>query len=469
VLDRSPRTTPSSVGVNPETSDVIVSRVEIKEAVPKKDRYQLYAERMLNSSGLKEDKAVLAAVSQLRSKVLETRQTVFVKPEDNKVPKFYINMKSKQATLISNDKGALIEESPYNQMIAVLSGPHPQLATAMFVADEQKLFINEPARQVGEMIAAYIEKVRKAQLEIEESTAEKKDLLKAINRFVVNRAWKEFTNIDNLIYPPKTKEKINGHVRSLKGKKREKDSRKLDITYRRLLLREIEKLFTQEGETYAHALVHGLEIAADESVRTLKELWERFLRQHPSMCPSWDDIEINGILPSVKMKEYKNLFSPLEWQIIGESKILDLESRIQKLHQSKLNFDGIMNLLIECQEIRKMIKENDFLDHYIAIKRERLLVCGELKRSSKKAGSLNMWREVGINFNSSQKVRTAFGIGRMHIESKRLPGSSWEALNNQLFYDKKVEAWVLRDVKSPDLSNPLALTLASEFMNLINR
>jgi hypothetical protein len=35
-------------------------------------------------------------------------------------------------------------------------------------------------------------------------------------------------------------------------------------------LREIEKLFTQEGETYAHALVHGLEIAADESVRTLK-------------------------------------------------------------------------------------------------------------------------------------------------------------------------------------------------------
>jgi hypothetical protein len=232
----------TSVGVNPESSDDLVCGVEIKDVVPKKDRYQLFAERMLLSTGMKEDKAVLAAVSELRSKVLQTRPTIFVKPEDNKVPKFYINMKSNQATLISDNKGNLVQESPYNQMIAVLSGPHPQLATAMFVADEQKLFINEPARQVGEMIAAYTEKVRKVQLEIEESTAEKKDLLKAINRFVVNRAWKEITNIDNLIYPPKTKEKIRLHVRSLKGKKREKDSRKLDITYRRLLLREVEKL-----------------------------------------------------------------------------------------------------------------------------------------------------------------------------------------------------------------------------------
>jgi len=418
---------------------------------------------------LKRDKAVLDAISQIRESVLKDADHVYVKTEDRMIPRFYINTKAQQATLVSNKDGAVDPDDPYNKMVSLVAGIHPQIDTALFKAETKNMFVSVPAKEATERIVRYASKIQKVDLELNESAADEKNLLKILNRFAANRAWNEITGIENVLFTSDSKKTIESHVKSLKGKKREKESRHLDITYRRLLLREVEKLFTVEGSQYAHAIVHGLTIVADESAKHLKDLWIKVLTQNSILRPSWVDIELLGVVPSVKMKNFKNLFTPMEWGVIENSNILSLESEIAEVHKMPLTFDGFMNILTRCKNIRSKLKENEFVEHFLTIKKERLLVCGDLKHAMKKGGKLNMWRELGNQWQSSQRLMNAFGIGRLHSESKALPGISWQTLNNQLVWDAPSETWVIRDLNSVDLRLPLALSLVTEFVNLINR
>jgi len=418
---------------------------------------------------LTQDNAVLAAISKIRDSVIKNADQVYVKAEERQIPRFFINAKVGQATLVSTKDGSLDESDPYNKLVSVICGPQPNFDTALFQEDTKKCFVSDQSRLAVEKLVTYSYKIQKVDLEMNEASSDQKELLKIINRYISNRAWREISGHDNMLFPPDARKKIETYVDSLKGKPRKKESKHIDVTYRRLFLREVEKLFTEEGAAYAHAIVHGITLVADESAKHLKDHWVKFLTQHSALRPSWTDLELQGIIPSLKMKQFKNLFSPLEWKVIEESKILQMESRISNIRKMPLTFDGIKNIFTECRAIKDLIEKNDFFDHYLAIKKERLLICGRLKKTLKKGGKLNMWREVGRDWTSSQQVMNAFGIGRVHSESGLLQGISWQSLNSQLTYDKATDTWVLRDFNSPDLSAPMALQLVSEIMNLINR
>jgi hypothetical protein len=421
---------------------------------------------VLTTGMLTKNKAFTDALSKIRDDLSEVDH-VFIKNENKNVPRFYINSQIGQATLIGNDDKSVDITDPYNKMVAVVTGPHPDISTALFKV-ESRIFIDQPSREAADKFVLYASKVRKGQLELQEASADNRNLLFLMNRFVAVRAWKHFLGYDNVLTPPSAQQAIRQQAADLKGSKRINPKR-IDITYRRLLLRETEKWFTPENVAYGHALVHGLTLVTDDSVSTNTTAWEQILSSHKSLRPGWSDLELIGILPAVGLKKFKNLFTPLEWQVIEESNLLRFEQQVQEIRQSNLAFSEIKGIIQKCDHLKSLLKAHPYFEHYVAVKKERLLLCGNWKRDQRKGDSLNMWKEVGLRWDKSPRTREAFGIGRVHNMAQKLVGVSYQTLNAQIAFDVQTETYVIRDLNSVDLKENLALNLVSEFISLINK
>jgi hypothetical protein len=430
---------------------------------PKKPEKQSFAS-VLAEKQFTKSKSIEDAVAKIRAAVT-SKQSFFEPKVETKTPPFYINSSTSTASLVKNEQGVLLEDDPYNIVVAAVIAETP-FRTALFEKKVDSIFKDAPSKETLTLVSSYAHKIRAGQLEMNEIQAEKRDLLKAINRYVANRAWKFFSGYENMLYPPDAKAKIDDYLKDLKGAKRKKGSKHIDVTYRRQLLRELEKLVTADNIDYAHAIVHGITVVADFSCKNIPDVWQELLSKHKSLRPSWNDIEQNGILPNVELRKFKNLFTPIEWGVISKKGAFKFEDDLKKLRQSELTFEGIKKIVLEAKSLRKALDEDPFIEHYLAIKKQRLLECAKLKSDLPKGKKLNMWKEIGRSWTDNPKLQEAFGIGRIPLISDEIVGYTYQSLNSQVSWND--------DTKSYEIGNPdsvpeaSALALVSEFINLIS-
>jgi hypothetical protein len=457
--------TPSEVKIESEPSKIGFE----SQTVPSREttgRSKTFAEAF-TSDVLYTDAAVLKVVSEISRKREQNRASVYQKTAESKVPRFYINTQANAISLVANTDGSVDENDPYNTVVAAFTGLQPNVKTGLFEVPSSA-FVSEATKTSATKFANYCHKVRRCELELNEASSDERNLLTNINRFVANRAWLYIAKIDNLLSPPSSEKEIKDQLGRLHGKARTPGSSHLDVTYRRKLLRETEKWFTPDFIAYGHALVYGLSVVADLSIGANDKIWRKLLAEYKFLRPSVKDLERVGVFPSIGLKDYKNLFTPLEWGEIESSGLLKIEERSRNLRQRKLDFESILQTLVESTKIKSILKEDQFYENFIAIKEERLLLCGTWKKEQKKDVPLRMWRKVGEHFSDSSRTREAFGVGRIAILTKKLIGVTYQALNNLVAYESESDTFVVRNEKSLDNLGDTAKSCITEFLGLIS-
>jgi hypothetical protein len=169
-------------------------------------------------------------------------------------------------------------------------------------------------------------------------------------------------------------------------------------------------------------------------------------------------------MPDISLTEYRNLFSPIEWDEIITNKVLDAELYLKNWAKTLKDVPSIMAYLRDLESLRQKFSDDGILQTVLRIRRSRLAVCSELKSGMRGHSPLKMWSAVGDNYHR-RNVRDAFRIGEISIACGRLQGYSSAELSSFILYDGAKKCFLLDVI--PDGTTPLAVRLASEYIQLM--
>jgi hypothetical protein len=94
---------------------------------------------------------------------------------------------------------------------------------------------------------------------------------------------------------------------------------------------------------------------------------------HKKFTPSFSMIAVNGILPDVKISQYKDLFRPIEWELITrDSPIIKAERSLMELIRKGFSSDTLKAYIETLDRIKVEIRDDNLASTIRQIRRDRL-------------------------------------------------------------------------------------------------
>jgi len=348
----------------------------------------------------------------------------------NVIP-YYTDLKTNQFSVLSKkDDPDSASDDPYNIGLAAFITA-TETGTVHRFSDDG---IVEESHPILDKIATYIHKVHHNALEWEVEIGDTADaqIFRLANMRLANLYWFKETGKDNLIVPPSVMETYSKSQSTPK-----KGSYK---TYKQLLKEELLKLNKgPNSDRMANAFVYLIESAFLYKHHTGSQKWalENIIKKHKKFTPSLAMLGVNGLLPDVKIRKYKDLFLPSEWEIISsETVIYKAEAELHEMMRKAITHNNLLAFLKKVEAIAADVKREDVSDLVRQLRRDRLRFAGELKESSKKKSTFRLGLEISNNLEN-RKIREAFNPFRIGFSAGRLKVTPSELMSYVVLDDGK--------------------------------
>jgi hypothetical protein len=356
---------------------------------------------------------------------------------------------------LATEEDDLIEDDPYNMFVALVKGRSNEFEYGGTFKAPGTIFLSSSAKEEARTFAKYAAHLRIGDITLGETDKSHREILHATNQFVACIAWECLTGKSNILRPPKP---------ALTGP-RKKGTRKEDFTWARVLRSIVQRWVTKECSGYGNALVHALSLLMKNVIKENPEKWTKILNSKKAFKPSREALKASGIIPDLNIRQYTNLFSPLEMEEIKQTGLLTKEDELRQLSSRLTTVESIMGFIIMCDKMKLDIKDSRILTAIKEIRSARLSVCSDLKREQRSKTALNMWDAVSKEY-SRPKVRSAFAPGSIHIASGTLEAYSSANISSWIKWNPNEKSYGL-DV-DPSRENALAIRIATEYIQLMS-
>jgi hypothetical protein len=370
-------------------------------------------------------------------------------------PPFLIDQSRNTFTVLTKNEDDLLEDDPYNQMVALVIGKDHQFDHGGGFSLPDDPFLSAPAKVEAQLFVNYASHVRCGHLTLNENATSQKEILHATNQYVACVAWEVLVKKPNILRPPKP----------LVTRSRARGAKREDYTWARVLRSIVNKWFTKEYSMYGNAIVHALNLIVINSVSANRELWMNVLSSKRSFKPTRDELKENGIIPDVNIRDYLNLFTPLEVEEIKKTGLLQQEDELRSASSRLKTVEDIISFIGNCDANKKKLKDDRMLSIIKQIRRDRLVVCSDLKKEHRVSGALNMWDSVSREYQRP-KIRAAFAPGALHIANGTLEGYTSATLSSMIKWNQAEKSYVLE--ADPTHESALAIRIATELMQLMS-
>ncbi|XDO01612.1 hypothetical protein [Phytophthora cinnamomi ormycovirus 1-1] len=419
-----------------------------------KSAFPTYAQKVLNKPSAKLVSRVDALVDQLCAE-LDALEPAYTEEERTENTPFLIDQKHGAYTVLGNVEDDLVEDDPYNMFVALAKGRSNQFEYGGVFHAPGTIFLSPSAKEEAILFAKYAAHARLGDLTLGEAKTSHREILHATNQFVACTAWECLTHKSNLLRPPKPN--IIGS--------RHKGTRKEDFTWARVLRNLVSKWITKECSGYGNALVHALSLVIKESVTNNNELWIKVLNSKKSFKPDREALRTAGIIPDLNIRQYTNLFTPIEMEEIKRTGLLEKEDQLKQVSSRLKSIRDVISFIELCDSMKRELKDSRILTTIKEIRSARLSVCSDLKREQRSNSALNMWDAVAKDY-SRPKVRSAFAPGAIHIANGTLEAYSSANISSWIRWNPGEKSYGL-DV-NPTRENALAIRVATEFIQLMS-
>jgi hypothetical protein len=370
-------------------------------------------------------------------------------------PPFLIDQRRNTFTVLTKDEDDLVEDDPYNQMVALVMGRDHEFEHGGGFNLPSEPFLSPAAKAEAQLFVNYASHVRQGHLTLGEAKTSHRDILHTTNQYVACTAWEYLTKKSNILRPPKpevSRPRVKGAVRE-------------DYTWARRLRSILSRWFTKEYSMYGNALVHALNLIVIHSVSSNPELWKSILGSKKSFKPTRIELKENGVIPDLNIRDYLNLFTPLEVEEIKKTGLLSMEDELRSSSSRLKSVDDVIDFIRDCDSLRVKLRDNRMLSIIKQIRRDRLIVCSDLKREHRVSGALNMWDSVSREYQRP-KIRSAFAPGAIHIANGTLEGYTSATLSSMIRWNHDEKSYVLE--ADPTRESTLAIRIATELMQLMS-
>jgi hypothetical protein len=386
---------------------------------------------------------------------LDALEPAYTEEGSNENTPFLIDVKHGAYTVLGNEEDDLVEDDPYNMFVALAKGRSNQFEYGGVFHAPGSIFLSPAAKEEAKLFAKYAAHARIGDLTLGETKTSHREILHATNQFVACTAWECLTGKPNILRPPSP---VNTGPRK-------KGIRKEDYTWARTLRSIVGKWITKECSGYGNALVHALKLVIQESVTSNRELWIKVLSSKKSFKPNREALKVSGIIPDLNIRQYANLFTPIEMEEIKGTGLLEKEDELKLLSSRLGSIDSVISFIALCDDIKKNVKDSRILTTIKEIRSARLNVCADLKREQRSNAALDMWDAVAKEYGRP-KVRSAFAPGAIHIANGSLEAYSSASISSWIRFNPSEKSYAL-DV-DPIRESALAIRIATEYIQLMS-
>jgi hypothetical protein len=438
-----------------------------RRAYERKSKNPTYASKLL-APVLNDGKVVKSAFAEMDALLKDlNRKAKFEADESSKAPPFLINPEQNMYSVLGDDEGSVIKDDPYNIMIHAMADVDDESFLAGIFTTDKEIFRSEAEKVSCQKVIRYLlNDIPEGIVLPSVRSMEDSNLLKVTNQFVANEYWKRETSIDNTVLPDVNQARQD--IAKSRQKKRERNAPRLNITVRRKMLRMLESMVTSDNAGYAHAIVHAIDITLNTYFSDIgkRELIAHGLSKDKRLRPNYQSLELIGVIPKMGLHRYKNLFSPIEWELIECSGYKEFCNQISIFKKDKLSFEKIKPFIALCNKVKLSLKEDRIFIRANKLKTQRLALCSQWKSQRRGESKLNMWYSVGSRWDYPS-TKAAFAPGILHIEGKEGITHSPQELAAALIFDRERNVFVASDERIEDF-NGKERSLIIEYITLLS-
>jgi len=406
-------------------------------------------------------KSVISSVDKFRELYKEQLEIREVAPE--RVIPYYSDVRTNQYALLG-DMDQSSYEDPYDISLFAFMRNADRGDLTYF----KDTGIVKEAMPILAQVATYIHKVYNHSLDwrCELGDSPSAQIFKLANGMLADLYWEKKTGKRNLLLPHISVQSFH-----------EKDPKKKIsyVTYEDLLRKEFQQYNTGDLKLrMANAYVYLIKQSILHNWSDSTEKWVRLhiIDAHKKFIPNITMFRINGYIPDVRIRQYKNLFLDVEWEeLTSHSSLFKLEEEVNGMLRKQLDHDEVLTTVIRLGEIGRQLRDSKISETVRNIRRDRIRIAGELKGASlkRKERSFTLANEIGNNLNSTNireafnPFRISFVAGRIQLPpSECITGISWDE-------GKKLYTWTAPPATGNESSDRKVSAIGLAFVEFINK
>lgn len=254
-------------------------------------------------------------------------------------------------------------------------------------------------------------------------------------RTIASDVWTKELGFDPLIHPSQLnierKEKEPKNV----FKERQRQFFKLPISRHYGLLANALRgvVTTEKSVELSNALVHMLRTVLKSSPGN----YLRWIRTIPKLVPTVNELQRLGKIPDIKIRNYKNIFTPEEWGKIVRSPLYESEVKTKQRLQKKLEADDVPSFLHEMKELGDSVETTPSSAVILAVKKKRLAHTSRWKKKAPRE-TIVPFDKVKRTCRDDAEVVMAFAPWRI-LAAFGVKGA--DTADSRLTYSSKDRSW----------------------------
>jgi hypothetical protein len=355
---------------------------------------------------------------------------------------YYLDTKYGKYSVLT-DKDVIIEDDPYNYSVALLTKDQKNGEVFHFT-DEG---LSQTSKDLLTDLGTYIRDIESKSIPWQQEIGVDNHslLFKKVNSYLASLFWEYVTGKSN-VYLPKYELVQKAHTQKRKSQLL---TTELDL---RLFIRKLNS--GEHAERMANAYTFVIRELFVKSLQSEHDemLWRKCLiERHKRFLPTYELWRKIGIIPDTKIRKYKNLFLPLEWElIVSESSIYKIDDAIRSVTAEKLDYSNVKPKIDKLSGLRSELEKDKISSIIKEVRKSRLRIAGQLK-SSYRGSQFQLRKEVSKNFRSTN-VREGFNPFRICLSVGVTSITPAEGLS-YLKYDKENDLFTYDFKVTDDSSN----------------
>jgi len=331
---------------------------------------------------------------------------------------YYTDVKTNKFSVLSVED-SVVETDPFNTAAAAFIASDKPGEVFRFKDDH----VSAESQALLQELAIYIHKIKHVNFNyrVENGVGTRSDLFRKVNNYMADLYWEYKEQLPSVLIP---KDLLAKYL-----DKKVNVTAKMTYNHRSLLYSAIRSMNTGENsDRMANGWCHLIKSAFEAGyARDANYFFEKLIKEEKRFTPSITMLSIKGYVPDVKVGRYMSLFLSSEQAIIKESAISKAEASMQLLFRTAVTADTLHGFIKNLRDYRKII-EDDLLSVEIRrVRKERLLIAGNMKKDHRGKAPFSLRHSVG-NKLSDPRVREAFNPFRLAFASKQIETAPGQAI-----------------------------------------
>jgi len=403
----------------------------------------------------------LKKVSQKFDALFEAKSEASIEiPLEKKPQPFVVDMQNNVYSILGKDS---VNPNYYNASVGLFTAEKKSFRYAF-----TDVTLNENDEGVDAFVNEFINHAFNARCEILKTYWNNKSSFRTISRLLLrtlaSEVWIKWTKHDLLVPSQFVEVKKEDKETHKAFQKRRAEFFRLPIKRNWQLLRDEirDSLTHKDSLAHANALVHMLKHAIK---RHKPDDFDRVINSNQKLVPTIPELSRLGLIPDIRIKEYKSLFHPSEWEVVCKSTLLQKEMELKSKLVLKIGSDDVENVLAFFNKIREDVEKDPLANTILDVKKKRLGKANVWKRQIPNSSALNAILLAPKRL-SEENVRQIFSPFTI-MSASGIQGAGEADVH--VTFDAVNQVFIWNPFPNNVIVDPVVLEAGQYFVNYLNR